>query len=106
MLKMPMDHLITTNCSGRQRRKPLQTASDCARYLVVIGRSLEVPTCRLTQRMIQLKINVQSSHNTKHGFAVLENRLPDFEVVATASKSDATAADNGHLQRVLHATGL
>jgi len=75
--------------------------------LVKAGRSLEVHTYRLTQRMMQLKINVQINHKTKHGFTALENRLPDFEVVATASKSDAaTAADNKHLQRALHATGV
>jgi len=75
--------------------------------LVVVGRSFEVHASPLTQRMMQLNINLQSNHKTKHGFAVLDNRLPDFEIVATASKSDAaTAADNEDLQRILHATGV
>jgi len=75
--------------------------------LVVVGRSFEVHARPLTQQMMQLNINVQSNHKTKHGFTVLENRLPDFEVVATASKSDAaTAVDNEDLQRLLHATGV
>jgi len=75
--------------------------------LVVVGRSFEVHTRCLTQRMMRLNIKFQSNHKTKHGFTVLENRLPDFEVVATASKSYVpTAADDEDLQRLLHATGV
>ena len=75
--------------------------------LVVVGCSFEVHTRRLTQRMMRLNIKFQRNHKNKHGFTALENRLPDFDVVATASKSDAaTTADNEQLHRLLHATGV
>jgi len=88
--------------------KPLQAA---LANLVMVGLSLEVLTCHLTRRTIYLNVNTQSNRSTKYGFIVLENRLPDFEVVATASASESesdavTVADNEHLQRLLHATGV
>lgn len=50
-----------------------------------------------------LNINVQSNHNTKHAFVVLEGRLADFEVLVTASES---AAVTQRLQGLLRATAV
>ena len=83
---------------------PLQAALT---DLIKLARSLEVLAHYVLCYILRPEKLFQNYLDLEHEITELEIRLPGFEVVAIASRLDATSpASDKHLQKLLYAIGV